>query len=47
MATWRGALREVKKLGTIHKSQQAAHLLALSGYCTAEKTAIHVDKTVK
>ena len=45
--TWRRVLREAKKLGTIHESQQAAHLLALSCYCTAEKTAIHVNKTVK
>lgn len=45
--TWSKALREAKQLGTVEKSQQVAHLLALSRYCTADKTPIHVHKTVK
>lgn len=36
-----------KTLGTTQKSQQAEHLLALSCYSTAEKTAIHGNKTAK
>lgn len=47
VVTWRRVLREAQKLGTIYKSQQAPHLLAPSCHCTAEKTSIHVKKTVK
>jgi len=47
VVAWRRALGEAKQLGTIRKSQQVAHLLALSCFCTVEKTAIHVNKTVK